>query len=370
MGMVNLLESRVRIEGELLDLCSLVSVMALARRLVDRGRRIDVLVLNAGIGGWRGLHWGRAVWTVLTDWVNATTYPTYKLGYTGNVTRRQVDGEDGEGEEKQEPVLGETFTANVFGHYLLAHLLVPVMVAQKGAEHGRIIWVSSLEAYAHCFSLDDLQGLKTDASYESSKRLTDLLVLTSELPSTKPYTATYLSTSHDATIPTPIVTDPLPPKMYLAHPGICGTSIANLNPLMDICMHIAFYISRFLGSPWHTISAYLGACAPVWLALTPVSELDSLEASPRSGVSKKGKWGSSADFSGAESVRRTEVEGWGWSGMVGEKADGRMKSKRGRWSGMKDVSDEARVEFEEAGRKVWAEMEELRREWEGFLENC
>lgn len=403
-GISALLASRIQLQAEHLDLCALASVKALAKRLVDKGERVDVLVLNAGIGGWRGLDWPRAVWTVLTDWVNATTYPTYKLGYTGNVVgarqipegKKEVGGRaEGEGEE---PVLGETFTANVFGHYLLAHLLVPVMSVRSGRgaaedgdeeeqEQGRIIWVSSLEAYEHCFDVDDIQGLNTSSSYESSKRLTDLLVLTSELASTKPFVSSYLSPSNPHLLGTGNQNDTasataheqqekptpsLPPKLYLAHPGICGTSIANLHPIMDFFMYLAFYISRLLGSPWHTISAYLGACSSVWLALTPLASINRFESSSSSrgapAESKKGKWGSSADLFGTERVMLTEVEGWGWTGRVGEKSDGKMRLGRGRWKGMKDLTQESREEFEETGRRVWGQMEELRTEWEERLE--
>lgn len=375
MGISVLLEPRIKLSSEEIDLCSLVSVRALAKRLLDRGQKIDVLVLNAGIGGWSGLNWPRAVWTVLTDWVQATTYPTYKLGYTGSKTKRQIVNTTGDkvsNTDEDEPVLGEVFTANVFGHYMLAHMLAPLMATTQtpGAGHvteqGRIIWVSSLEAYAHAFNPDDIQGLKTDASYESSKRLTDLLVLTSELPSTKASVSAYLSSStktkDDFNAATPITTSPLPPKMYLAHPGICGTSIANLHPILDYCMVLAFHIARLLGSPWHTISAYLGACAPVWLALTDVRELN--EAADGS---RKGKWGSSADVFGKERVVRTEVEGWGWSGRVGERADGSLRTRKGRWRGLKEVDAESREEFEVLGQRVWKEMEELRMEWESRL---
>ena len=395
-GISVLLEPRIQLSSEQLDLCDLVSVKRLGTRLVQRGQRIDVLVLNAGIGGWKGLDWGRAVWSIVTDWVTATTYPTYKLGWTGRTAPKQIVGRHGQGrktvkgskndehedEDALEPRLGETFTANVFGHYLLAHWLVPVMRGSRDQSPGRVIWVSSLEAYAHCLDLDDLQGLATDASYESSKRLTDLLVLTSELPSTKPYVSGYLTadaqTGHvgskeaEAEAKANVKAeagqerdddddDTLPPKLFLAHPGICGTSIANLNPLLNLCMLFAFHISRLLGSPWHTISPYLGACSMVWLSLCPLTDLEIFEDSKRH---KKAKWGSSADVFGRERVMLTEVGGWGWSGRVGEANDGKMKVAGGSWRGLERVTEESREGFEGLGRRAWAEMEGLRKEWE------
>ncbi|KAL1297178.1 hypothetical protein AAFC00_004751 [Neodothiora populina] len=376
-GISALLEPRIQLSSELLDLCSLVSVKRLSQRLIKRGKDIDVLILNAGIGGWSGMNWPRAIWSIITDWREATTYPTYKLGYTGRVSAQQqqtvaVTGDDAS--ENNTPVLGETFAANVFGHYILAHELVPLMTRTRAesmqtdedAQHARIIWVSSLEAYAHAFSPDDLQSLRTSESYESTKRLTDLLVLTSELPSTHASTSTYLSPSAPTPNNTPITPAALPPKMYLSHPGICGTSIAALNPLLEFFRQFSFYISRLLGSPWHTIHAYLGACAPVWLALTDQRDLDVYEAQGR----KKGKWGSSADMLGKERVVLTEVEGWGWRGQVGERADGglKLRKQKARWRGMGDVTMEQREDFEVLGASVWREMEELRAEWEGRLE--
>ena len=379
----SLLDKRLQLEGQLLDLCSLVTVKALAKRLLDRGTRIDVLVLNAGIGGWSGMNWPLAAWSMATDFLNACTYPVYKLGYIGRVLPSQVPGStnarvagvqgDGRGGavdiKDDEPALGEVFTANVFGHYMLAHYLVPLLrptttstsSSSSSSPHaGRIIWVSSIEAYAHALRLDDLQGLKTDAPYESSKRLTDLLALTSELQSTKPYTSGFFASDdrsdedHDAE---------RRPKMYVSHPGICGTSISGLNALLNLFTVWALYLARWLGSPWHTIDPYVGAVAPAWLALAPYATLEQHEQD-----GAKGKWGSSTDVGGNERVIMTEVSGWGWSGKVGETADGSMRSRKGRWKGMQDVTAESREEFEESGRQVWREMEELRVDWERRLE--
>ncbi|GAB7352360.1 hypothetical protein MBLNU459_g2799t1 [Dothideomycetes sp. NU459] len=380
LGIGRLLEPRIQLEGELVDLTSLRTVQALAKRLRDQGRHIDVLVLNAGIGGWSGIDWPTAIWTVVTDWLHAVTYPTYKLGYTGAVARAQLTARkasrgsgqgQGQGQEQQqqqeqepEPPLGEVFTANVFGHYLLSHLLAPLMRGSRtgDTEPGRIVWISSIEAYTHSLALDDLQGLRTDASYESSKRLTDLLVLTSDLPSTRPYVSAYLADENEPAAAPPPPPPPPPPKLFVAHPGVCATSIAGLNPIMHALMLCAFHIARWAGSPWHPISPYLGAVSAVWLALTPLSALVELET-----TGGKGKWGSSTDARGNERVIRTEVEGWGWGGKLGEEPDGAMRISRGRHRALKRVTKETREEFEDAGRLVWREMEGLREEWEERL---
>ena len=128
--------------------------------------------------------------------------------------------------------------------------------------------------------------------------------------------------------------------------------------ILYYCMTAAFYIARWLGSPWHTVSAYTGACAPVWLALAPQTQLDAMEEE-----GGPGKWGSSTDTSGHERVARTEVEGWGYGGLVGEKGEGR----KGRMRGAKDLTREGKEEFEELGRLCWKMMEELREEWEERL---
>ncbi|THY60516.1 NAD(P)-binding protein [Aureobasidium pullulans] len=344
-GISQVLSARVKISGEQVDLCNLRSVKELGNRLVKRGTRLDVLICNAGIGGWKGLNWPAAIWSMLTDWKHSCTYPTYKLGFVGSVSPQ--------GGEKKEEQLGEVFTANVFGHYLLAHAVAPLMKGDETKEPGRIIWISSIEAYAHAFNPEDLQALKSDAAYESSKRLTDLLILTSELPSTKPSTSRFLQEKDDQR----------KPKMYLAHPGVCATSIADLPLVLWYAMLLAQYIARWLGSPWHPVSSYLGAVSSVWLSLAPFSSLASQENNEG-----KAKWASSTDVFGNERVVRTEVGGWGWGGRVGEKADGKMRLSANRWRGQEDVTKESREDFEVLGQKVWKEMEELRQSWEKKLD--
>ncbi|SMR48714.1 unnamed protein product [Zymoseptoria tritici ST99CH_1E4] len=343
LGISQLLDARIHLENVLVDLLKLTTVKSLAEQLLRRGQRLDAVVWNAGIPGWLGLNWPKAIWSVATDTVHATTYPEYMRPDLGAIAKPQLDGKKAGG--SPEPTLGQVFTANVFGHYMLTHWLSPLMTRDT-----RIVWTSSISALPNSFSLDDIQGLKTPAAYECSKRLTDFLVLTSELPSAKPFMQSFLPTSKpDST-----------PKMYVTHPGVIGTSIAGLNAVMEFFMFLTFVFARLFGSPWHAAEPYKGAVSAVFAVLS--TQLPDLEQ--RDG---KGKWGSAVGVSGDERVARTEVDGWGFSGRVGSVPDGSVVGLRGRWRGLKQVTDESRREFEETGREVWKAMEQMREEWEARL---
>lgn len=455
---------------------------SLARRLVDKFERLDVLVLNAGMGGFAGVDWPAAIWELLTDFFVCVTWPTFKIGVVGRVVGPQARPQRNCGVMKSEkdvavteaqgtqhmpapePALGEIFCANVFGHYILAHDLSVLLrrrnsSANGSARHtGRIIWTSSLEAYSHAFSIEDFQGLTTPLAYESSKRLTDLLVLTADLPAAAPWVKEYFvesmaakpvvsadaegqangrrdkkmqiahgeaTTSHQmpalSTRSIHISEDELStrPTIHVSHPGISQTSIMPLNFLASFAMLAALHLARLLGSIWHPIYSYKGACAPVWLTLLTGSALHSIDGaaledkdhvSATSGATAstvrrrggnnersdialrrhaegKGKWGTATDVWGNERVERTEVEGWGWTGIPVEAttsdaeqpstADGKVLSRRkerrkGRRRGAQDLTPGARMEFEELGATCWKEMERLRILWEGILagEDC
>ncbi|KAI9798123.1 MAG: 3-keto-steroid reductase [Candelina submexicana] len=362
---------RVNLRFETVELTSLLSVRALEQKLLSDTPKLDAIILNAGYGAFTGINWPLAIWTILTDWVQAMTWPKYKLSGKGNLTdpqlsympsafgSRRASYDDTNGMTVgSEPPLGAVFCSNVFGHYLLCHGLAPLLSNHPASDdaRGRIIWVSSLEATSETFSCSDLQGIESPKSYESSKRLTDILALTSTLPSTSRWADHYLET---LTSSKGTFTSTRKPKMYLTHPGICSTGIVALPLILYYLMTSAFYICRLLGSPWHTTRAYTGACAPVWVALSPQSQLDSLEKSQG-----PAKWGSATDTMGTERVLRTEVEGWGYGGKVGDEPG----KRKGRRRGAKDLTQEAREDFEVLGRHCWERMEGLREEWERRLD--
>lgn len=351
---------RIHILSVQLDLCNLPTITAAADQLLHgtlsspstspgfesledvKIPRLDSIIFNAGIGGWYGLNWGKVARNILTKGiVSATTWPTFKGGNSGQ-TIAPVPG--------SKETMGEVFCANVFGHYLFAQKLVPLLSRPKPSAlpPGRIIWESSIDADWDTFSLQDFQALKTDAAYESTKRLTDVLALTSSLPTSKPYVDQYFSVAEDET----------PPKMYLAHPGIVQTTLFPLNAFMFFWYQVVLYLVRWLGSPWHPITGYNGSMAPAWLALQEQEALDSERA-------ERVKWGSAADRWGNVYVKKTEVDGWGWEGRV-EKVE-ELKEKgllSGRKGGMEMVKEERLVEFKELGGGVWRRLEELRGEWE------
>jgi 3-keto steroid reductase len=356
---------RISIEPELLDLCNILSIQKAAKRLLQRkalNGRLDVLIANAGIGGWEGVDWWGAAYQAITSPHTVLSKPQYKKTKIGAVCRPQLPATDpSETKQETEPPLGEVFTANLFGHYLLVHYLAPLISAHSEEDfvRGRVIWVSTLEAYRHTLDMNDFQGINSSLSYESSKRITDAIVLSSDFPSTQQHVAEFFQeteASPSAQAPTQTTTRP---KMYLSHPGICQTGIMPISQLLMYGWLFALYLCRWLGSPWHTCRPYPGATAPVWLALAEQATLDK-----REGTEGKSKWGSAINWLGKERVLRTEVQGWGFGGIVGEKGP-----KLGLW-GDERLSEETRSEFEGLGKECWARMEGLRKEWEERLEGA
>ena len=347
-GISLLLEGRIKLEGVLVDLTKLITVKALAKQLLSRQQRLDAVVWNAGIAGWSGLSYWTATLDIVKDIVTATTYPEYLVCDVGLLARPQLGGY-GSVHMFPEPGLGQVFTANVFGHYMLTHWLAPLLDADS-----RIVWITSISGTPETFSVEDMQGIRAQKGYESSKRLTDLLVLTADLPSTQPYVKSFLP--EEAAKGS---RNSRRPQMYNTHPGVIATSISGVNWFMAIWMVLAMYIARWIGSPWHPVSPYKGAISAVFAALAPPSQLADLEL--REG---KGKWGSATDVFGNERVVRTEIDGWGFGGELGYVPSGSVAAKR---PGYQATTREMREEFEEQGRSVWREIEEMRVEWEKRL---
>jgi 3-keto steroid reductase len=273
-------------------------------------------------------------------------------------------------EKEEEPALGAVFCANVFGHYMLAHNVASLLKkAQSPNGPGRVVWVSSIEGTIKHFDVEDIQGLQSKTPYESSKALTDVLALTSNLPSTAPWAVDSFLRSNDKTEETDKAVAEHTPTMYLSHPGICATSIIPLPLPLIWAMVAAFWIARMLGSPWHTLSTYTGAWAPVFLALSSQGALDAAESPYHQSGGGRVKWGSSANRFGVGSVSSTEVDGWGHGGVVGTaivEADRNRQRKRGAV----DLTKEEKENFEELGRKCWKQMEELRIKWDAILDRA
>ncbi|KAI4274062.1 MAG: hypothetical protein LQ337_004213 [Flavoplaca oasis] len=337
---------KIYLQSEQVNLCQLRSVQTLVNKLNRSLPELDTVILNAGHGGFTGVDWPLAIWTLLTNFRQAITFPTFKLGSVGDLTAPQIS--ETSASRPKSTQLGQVFCSNVFGHYMLVHGIAPLL-SNSSATPGRVIWISSHEAYGSTFSIDDIQGLSSPVAYESSKRLTDILALTSRLPNTQRWV--------DGFLPPP--SNHRPPRQYVAHPGVCATNIMPIYWILTYAMTAAFYLARWIGSPWHTVTPYKGACAPVWLALASQQELDAMEAD--GGVAK---WGSAVDWQGEDRATRTEVQGWGIGGKVGDNVD---LPKNSRMKEAEDLTADGKEHFAMLGRSCWQAMEKLRVEWEELL---
>lgn len=363
-------------QSENVDLTNLLSVRDLSRKLLNSDlTKIDAIVCNAGIGGWAGLNWPQAVRDNILDIRNNTTWPEYKLGTVGSLTKPQLPAMNTS--RISEPPLGEIFCANVFGHYMLIHWLMPLFRACDASSPAKILWVSSVEPQDYHFKENDLQGLHTSAPYEHGKRLTDILSLTSNQTASAEAVSSFTS-SNPALSTQKKRPDNGPPKMHLYHPGILCTTVIALPPVIYQAYVAAIYIARFVGANWSNVQPYTAADGVTWLLLSSEDQIRKaeIEVQPLSStpVVKQGKvkWGTSSSPLGTTTVRPTEVAGWGitgsgqpyastwWGGLYGSGG----KYGRGRKPGAVEATGQDVKEFVALGGRVWSEMEKTRQEWE------
>lgn len=212
--------------------------------------------------------------------------------------------------------------------------------------------------------MDDFQGFRSPTPYESTKRLIDLLVLTRNLPSVRPHSASFLAPEGDDAAGDDGCESP---RMYVSQPGIVASTLFPLPWFLFWAYHLVTLIARWLGSPWHTVDPYSASKAAAWIILQEQSALDALNA-------ERVKWGSSTDRSGRGFVKETEVDRWGWQGKVEDVSvdvdgvTGVLRKRIGRDGNATDVTEEELVQFEELGAECWDEMEDLRQEWTEILE--
>lgn len=354
-------------QPENVELTNLLSVRALARKLVESDlSHIDAIICNAGIGGWSGMDWFKAVPDILLDIRNNTVWPRFKKGMVGSITPTQAS--------QNEPPLGEVFCANLFGHYMLIHWLMPLL---RAVRESKIIWVSSIEAQSYHFNASDFMGLRTDMPYEQTKRVTDLLVLTSNQPETSNYVESFTSTTINSTRK-----DYGPPIQHVYHPGIVVTAVVDIIWIARQFYPLGIALARFLGSPWSTVHPYAAAHAATWLTLTPEKDITQAEidSHPDTGstVAKNGrvKWGTAASPLGATRAAASEVPDWGirgtgapyaqtwWDGYYAE-----GQHAMGRKKGAVEAKPEHVQNFLGQGVEVWKQMEALRRDWEQRIED-
>ena len=361
---------RINFEPRNVELTSLLSVRALAQNLLSSDLpRLDALICNAGIGGWTGLNWPLCFWACLTDIRRATTWPEYKLGVVGLLAKPQLS-RGGEKRSDEAP-LGEVFCANIFGHYMLAHWLMPLLWACDAGSPGKVVWIGSIEACAKHYNPEDHPGLRTDAAYEHGKRLTDLMALTAQ---SQPATSRSINAFLDPSKPLARTTrtQKTRPTVQVTHPGIVTTTIISLYWIVHQAYLLGIYLSRICGGVWSTVNPYPAAHSATWVALASANELRAKEAEDGGG---EGKWGTAINPLGQTTVRRTEAEGWGINGSGKPFTDTWWGGPAwwgggylGRVTGAKDATKEDVEDFITAGAEVWRKMEELRVDWEKRLE--
>ncbi|CCH42452.1 3-keto-steroid reductase [Wickerhamomyces ciferrii] len=250
----------------LVDFTDMISILSASYELNKRYAQLDYLFANSAQGVYDGIDWFGAVKEICANPIAGVTDPHYKIQRIG---------------VKSKDNLGLVFQCNVFGPYYLIHKIKPLLKKAKA----RIIWVSSIMSDPKYLSFDDLQLLKTDSSYEGSKRSIDLL-----------HIATYKKLKDEGII------------QYVIQPGIF-TSLSFykfLNVFTYYGMLFLFYMTRFLGSPWMCISGYSAANAPIYAAVLANPNFEKQDV----------KYGSACYKDGAEYIKQQEIDPTGASDVL------------------------------------------------------
>ncbi|QRV72648.1 GDP-mannose 4,6-dehydratase [Ceratobasidium sp. AG-Ba] len=243
-----LFKQNLEIEIVSLDLSSVDKVFACAESVKQRFPYLTHMVLNAGVGDFKGINWPLAVFELCTRFKTAMTSPGFKIQASGRMS------DDG---------LGWVWQCNVFGHYVLATALRE-MLLHNPYNQSRVLWTSSLEGRPSFFpGLDDWQLIKCDHSYEASKYSTELLASALDLAEARKRPADGAQLRH-----------------FVVHPGIAGTDMfaQYTGWLLNKLMFLAFYLARVVGSRHHVIQVYMAAISAVHVALVSLAVLPSLSS--------------------------------------------------------------------------------------------
>ena len=247
----------------LVDFTNMVSVLNAYYDINKKYRAINYLFVNAAQGIFDGIDWIGAVKEVFTNPLEAVTNPTYKIQLVG---------------VKSKDDMGLMFQANVFGPYYFISKILPQLTRGKAY----IVWISSIMSDPKYLSLNDIELLKTNASYEGSKRLVDLLHL-----------ATYKDLKK------------LGINQYVVQPGIFTSHSFSkyLNFFTYFGMLCLFYLARLLGSPWHNIDGYKAANAPVYVTRLANPNFEKQDV----------KYGSATSRDGMPYIKTQEIDPTGMS---------------------------------------------------------
>ncbi|KAJ2389702.1 hypothetical protein GGI05_003426 [Coemansia sp. RSA 2603] len=221
-----------------IDTSSVASVKHAAREFSQRYSRLDRLFCNAGAMAISGLN-------ALSIARGLTTHPiAFFESSEAMDQQRHLVSSDG---------LGLIFQTNVFGHYLLIHLLTDVLSEARG----RVIWTGSSASQLE-FSRADYQHVLGDKSYESSKYIIDQI-----------------------NIPLAERLRERGVESYVAEPGnVQSNFLASLDALwFQVLVSLVFYICRTMaGLPRFTITAEAGCESACYLALASDEQKEGLDA--------------------------------------------------------------------------------------------
>ncbi|KAG1803395.1 NAD(P)-binding protein [Suillus subaureus] len=228
------------------DLSRIQTVFRFADEVIKTYPYVSHLICNAGVASFVSINWLLAIKQFVMDCVEAVTAPIY---YTQEVGQVSQDG------------LGWVWQCNVFGHYVLFRALKSHLAKYQTSTGARVIWMSSHESSPIHYNPTDWQLIKSAHSYESSKFQIDLIAHQLDQVSLQD-------------------SDKLPTRHLIVLPGVAGTNIANalLGTFSSMCMFLAFYLARFLGSPYHLITAFKAAISAVHLCLVPLPLLPTVSS--------------------------------------------------------------------------------------------
>ncbi|SAM09774.1 hypothetical protein [Absidia glauca] len=264
---------QANIDVEIVDVGNIASVFQFCENIKKKYQQINYLFCNAGILSALGINWKLTISMLLTDPVGLIERADATIQAVGEIN------DDG---------MGRVFAANVFGHYAMMRSFEPLL---SNSKDGRVVWTSSLTADGSCFDINDWQGIKSLTPYESSKWACDLISVA----------------CHDR-----FQKENLPISSFTTSPGVVASNIGDLPYWVTELRKLLHYLMRFVGVTSQNISGYRGAVADAFVALTPLSSLNTtlryLAATDRWGTSFVEEHPLDIDISTAkELIRKCEL---------------------------------------------------------------